>query len=182
MQTGFGRTGRLFACEHYGIEPDLLAIAKSLAGGMPLSAVTGRAEVMDQAPVGGLGGTYSGNPVSCAAALAALDFLESERLPERGAAIGERVEQRFRCFADRFPFVGEARGLGAMRALELVKDREGKEPDKERTNRVLQKACENGLILLSAGTHGNVIRTLMPLVITDAQLDEGLEVLEHALA
>ena len=182
VQTGFGRTGRLFACEHYGIEPDLLATAKSLAGGMPLSAVTGRAEVMDQAPVGGLGGTYSGNPVSCAAALAALDFLESERLPERGAAIGERVEQRFRCFADRFPFVGEARGLGAMRALELVEDREGKEPDKERTNRVLQKACENGLILLSAGTHGNVIRTLMPLVITDAQLDEGLEVLEHALA
>jgi 4-aminobutyrate aminotransferase/(S)-3-amino-2-methylpropionate transaminase len=182
VQTGFGRTGRLFACEHYGVEPDLMTMAKSLAGGMPLSAITGRAEVMDHAPVGGLGGTYAGNPVSCAAALAAIDFMEASRLPERAAEIGRQVEERFRCFADRFPFIGEARGLGAMRALELVKDRSGKEPDKERTTRVIQRAYENGLIVLSAGTHGNVIRTLMPLVITDEQLQEGLEVLEHALA
>ncbi len=181
VQTGFGRTGRLFACEHYGIEPDLLTMAKSLAGGFPLSAVTGRAEAMDAAPVGGLGGTYAGNPVSCAAALAALDFMESARLPERGAEIGRQVEQRFRGFFERFPFIGEARGLGAMRALELVKDRAGKAPDKERAGRAVQKACENGLIVLTAGTHGNVIRTLMPLVITDDQLHEGLEVLEHAL-
>ena len=182
VQTGFGRTGRMFACEHYGVEPDLLTMAKSLGGGLPISAVTGRAEVMDHAPVGGLGGTYAGNPVACAAALAALEFMEKRRLPERAAEIGRRVEERFRCLYDRFAFIGDARGLGAMRALELVVDRESKEPDKERTNRVVRKAYENGLILISAGTHGNVIRTLMPLVITDEQLQEGLEVLEHALA
>ena len=182
VQTGFGRTGRMFACEHYGIEPDLLTTAKSIAGGLPLSAVTGRADVMDRAPLGGLGGTYTGNPVACAAALAAIEFLEKARLPERAAEIGRRVEARFRAFFDRFPFVGEARGLGAMRALELVADRASKEPDKKRTDLALRKAYENGLIVLSAGTHGNVIRTLMPLVISDDQLDEGLEVLERALA
>jgi len=182
VQTGFGRTGRLFACEHYGVEPDILTTAKSLGGGLPISAVTGRAEVMDRAPVGGLGGTYAGNPVSCAAALAAVEFLESRRLDERAAEIGRIVESRFHGFFERFPFIGEARGLGAMRALELVTDRSTKEPDKDRTAAVLKKACENGLILLSSGTHGNVIRTLMPLTITDDQLSEGLEVLEHALA
>jgi 4-aminobutyrate aminotransferase/(S)-3-amino-2-methylpropionate transaminase len=182
VQTGFGRTGRMFACEHYGVEPDVMTMAKSLGGGLPISAITGRADVMDHAPLGGLGGTYAGNPVACAAALAAIEFMERNRLPERAAQIGKQVEERFRGFFDRFPFIGEARGLGAMRALELVKDRPGKEPDKQRTSRVLQRACESGLILLSAGTHGNVIRTLMPLVITDAQLQEGLEVLEHALA
>ncbi len=182
VQTGFGRTGRLFASEHYGVAPDLMTMAKSLGGGFPISAVTGRAEIMDKAPAGGLGGTYSGNPVSCAAALAAIDVIEKRKLPERGAEIGRAVEKRFQEFFERFPFIGEARGLGAMRALELVKDRATREPDKDRTQRVIQKACENGLIVLSAGTHGNVIRTLMPLVITDAQLREGLEVLEHALA
>ncbi|HEY6928207.1 MAG TPA: 4-aminobutyrate--2-oxoglutarate transaminase [Thermoanaerobaculia bacterium] len=181
VQTGFGRTGRMFACEHYGVEPDLLTTAKSLGGGLPVSAVTGRAEIMDSAEAGGLGGTYAGNPVACAAALAAIEFLETHRLCNRAAEIGRVVEERFRCFYDRFPFIGEARGLGAMRALEIVKDRETKEPDKERTDRILRKACENGLILISAGTYGNVIRTLMPLVITDVQLQEGLEVLEHAL-
>jgi len=182
VQTGFGRTGRLFASEHYGVAPDLMTMAKSLGGGLPISAVTGRAEVMDKAPSGGLGGTYTGNPVSCAAALAAIEVIEKSRLPERGAEIGRAVEKKFGELFDRFPFIGEARGLGAMRALELVKNRASKEPDKDRTQRVVQKACENGLIVLSAGTHGNVLRTLMPLVITDAQLQEGLEVLEHALA
>jgi 4-aminobutyrate aminotransferase/(S)-3-amino-2-methylpropionate transaminase len=182
VQTGFGRTGRLFASEHYGVEPDLITMAKSLGGGLPISAVTGRAEIMDRAPVGGLGGTFTGNPVSCAAALAALDFIEEHRLDERAAEIGRIVESRFHGFFERFPFIGDARGLGAMRALELVKDRNGKEPDKDRTSAVLRKACENGLILLSAGTYGNVIRTLMPLTITDDELQEGLEVLEHALA
>ena len=182
VQTGFGRTGRMFACEHYGIEPDLLTMAKSLGGGLPISAVTGRAEIMDHPEVGGLGGTYAGNPVACAAALAAIAFIEENRLCERAVEIGRQVEERFRCFFDRFPFIGEARGLGAMRALEIVVDRTTKEPDKERTNRILRKACENGLILISAGTYGNVIRTLMPLVITDEQLQEGLEVLEHALS
>jgi len=182
VQTGFGRTGRMFACEHYGLEPDLMAMAKSLAGGLPLSAITGRADVMDSSQVGGLGGTYAGNPVSCAAALAAVAFIENNRLPQRAAAIGRIVEERFRCFAERFPFVGDARGLGAMRALEIVKDRATKAPDKERTDRVIQKAYEAGLILVGAGTYGNVIRTLMPLVISDAELSEGLDVLEHALA
>jgi 4-aminobutyrate aminotransferase/(S)-3-amino-2-methylpropionate transaminase len=181
VQTGFGRTGRMFACEHYGLEPDLVTMAKSLAGGLPLSAVTGRADVMDAAQVGGLGGTYTGNPVACAAALAAIAFLEEHRLVERAAAIGRTVEARFRAFSERFPFIGDARGLGAMRALEIVRDRTGREPDKERTDRILRHACEKGLLLLSAGTFGNVIRTLMPLVITDDELAEGLDVLEHAL-
>jgi 4-aminobutyrate aminotransferase/(S)-3-amino-2-methylpropionate transaminase len=181
VQTGFGRTGRMFACEHYGIAPDVMTMAKSLAGGLPLSAITGRTEVMDSAHVGGLGGTYTGNPVACAAALAAVDYIERERLPERAARIGDEVERRFQCFVDRFPFVGDARGLGAMRALELVKDRDTKEPDKDRTDRVIRKAYEAGLLLVGAGTYGNVIRTLMPLVVTDAELTEGLDVLEKAL-
>jgi 4-aminobutyrate aminotransferase / (S)-3-amino-2-methylpropionate transaminase / 5-aminovalerate transaminase len=182
VQTGFGRTGRMFACEHHGLEPDIVTMAKSLAGGFPLSAVTGRAELMDSAQVGGLGGTYTGNPVSCAAALAAVDYIEREKLPERAERIGTEVERRFQCFVERFPFVGDARGLGAMRALELVKDRRTKEPDKERTDRVIRKACEGGLLLVGAGTYGNVVRTLMPLVVTDAELTEGLDVLEKALA
>jgi 4-aminobutyrate aminotransferase/(S)-3-amino-2-methylpropionate transaminase len=182
IQTGFGRTGRAFACEHYGLVPDLVTMAKSLGGGLPISAVTGRAELMDAAGPGGLGGTYGGNPVACAGALAALDSFEREHLVARAKAIGDVVEKRFRCFADRFPFVGDARGLGAMRALELVKDRGTKEPDKAKTDAVTRRAWESGLLLLSAGTYGNVIRTLMPLVITDDELNEGLEVLEHALA
>ncbi len=181
VQTGFGRTGRMFACEHYGLEPDIMTMAKSLAGGFPLSAVTGRADLMDSAQVGGLGGTYAGNPVSCAAALAALGYIERENLPARAERIGAEVERRFQCFVERFPFVGDARGLGAMRALELVKDRGTKEPDKERTDRVIRKACENGLLLVGAGTYGNVVRTLMPLVVTDTELTEGLDVLENAL-
>ncbi|HTY41142.1 MAG TPA: 4-aminobutyrate--2-oxoglutarate transaminase [Thermoanaerobaculia bacterium] len=181
VQTGFGRTGKMFASEHYGIEPDLVTMAKSLAGGLPLSAVTGRAEVMDSAQVGGLGGTYAGNPVACAAALAAIEFLEKNRLPERAAEIGRAVAARFDGFLARYPFVGDARGLGAMRALEIVRDRATKEPDKDRTDRVLKKAYEAGLLLVGAGTHGNVIRTLMPLVVTDDELAEGLDVLDHAL-
>ncbi len=182
VQTGFGRTGKMFACEHYGLEPDLVTMAKSLGGGLPISAVTGRAEIMDSPQVGGLGGTYVGNPVACAAAVAAVGVIERDRLPERAGAIGAEVERRFRGFLERFPFVGDARGLGAMRALELVKDRGTKEPDKDRTDRVIRKAWENGLLLVGAGTDGNVIRTLMPLVITDGELTEGLDVLEKALA
>jgi 4-aminobutyrate aminotransferase/(S)-3-amino-2-methylpropionate transaminase len=171
----------MFACEHYGLEPDILTLAKSLGGGFPIAAVTGRAEIMDSAQVGGLGGTYAGNPVACAAALAAVGFLEKNRIPERAEAIGRVVEERFRSFVARFPFVGDARGLGAMRALELVKDKATKEPDKDRTDRVIKKAYETGLLLVGAGTYGNIIRTLMPLVVTDAELLEGLDVLEHAL-
>ena len=182
VQTGFARTGKLFACEHYGIEPDLVTLAKSMGGGLPISAVTGRADLMDAAQVGGLGGTYVGNPVACAAALAAIDVIERGRLWERAAAIGERVRARFESWRDRYEQVGDARGLGAMRALELVVDKASRTPDKRRTSAAVQRAYEHGLLLISAGTHGNVIRTLMPLVITDAELDEGLEVLEHAIA
>jgi 4-aminobutyrate aminotransferase/(S)-3-amino-2-methylpropionate transaminase len=182
IQTGFGRTGRMWASEHYGLEPDLVVLAKSLAGGLPLSAVVGRAEVMDASQVGGLGGTYGGNPVACAAALAVLDAYAEDGLVARAAALGRLLEERFARLASRHAAIGEARGLGAMRGLELVKDRKTKEPDKEKTQAVVKRAWENGLLLLSAGTHGNVIRTLMPLVITDAELDEGLEVLDHALA
>ena len=182
IQTGFHRTGPLFACAHHGLEPDLLVMAKSLGGGLPISAVTGRAEIMDSAGPGGLGGTYMGNPVACAAALAILDFVEREPMAERAAAIGRTVEARFARMAARDPRIGDARGLGAMRALELVKDRETKEPDKELTQRVIRRCYESGLLVLSAGTAGNVLRTLMPLVITDDQLEEGLDVLESALA
>lgn len=181
VQTGFGRTGRMFASEHYGLEPDLVILAKSLAGGLPLSAVTGRAEVMDSAQVGGLGGTYAGNPVACAAALAAIGFVEQERLPERAAAIGRTVAARFAAWRERFPAIGDTRGVGAMQALELVKDRVTKEADKQRTVRVLKRAYETGLLLVAAGTHGNIVRTLMPLTIADDQLEEGLGVLERAL-
>jgi 4-aminobutyrate aminotransferase/(S)-3-amino-2-methylpropionate transaminase len=181
IQTGFGRTGKMLASEHYGLEPDLVTLAKSLAAGLPLSAVVGRAEIMDAAQVGGLGGTYGGNPVACAAALAVLDLFERQRLVERAAAIGRVVGTRFAEFATRFEAVGEARGLGSMWALELVSDRRAKTPAKERTQEVLRRALERGLLMISAGTYGNVIRLLMPLVTSDEQLAEGLNVLEGAL-
>ncbi len=181
IQTGFGRTGRMWAMEHYGIEPDLTTIAKSIAGGLPLSAVTGRAELMDAAQIGGLGGTFVGNPVACAAALAVLDLYEKGDLLERAAELGSKIEARLAGLAARHPCIGEVRGLGAMRALELVRDRTTREPDKERTQATIRRAWESGLLLLSAGTHGNVIRTLMPLVISDAELHEGFDVLEQAL-
>lgn len=182
VQTGFGRTGRMFACEHYSLEPDLIATAKSLGGGLPISAVTGRAEIMDSAPVGGLGATFAGNPIACAAALAAVNFIEDNHLSERALDIGRLVEECFCRFVERYPFVGNARGLGAMRAIELVRDKMTKEPDKERTERVIKTAYKKGLILMGAGTYGNVIRTLMPLVISNEELLEGLNVLDRALA
>jgi 4-aminobutyrate aminotransferase/(S)-3-amino-2-methylpropionate transaminase len=182
IQTGFGRTGSMFACEWSGLEPDLICMAKSLANGFPLSAVVGRAALMDAVQPGGLGGTFGGNPVACAAALGVIETFERDGLPARAAAIGATVERRFAGFAGRFPFVGDARGVGAMRALELVTDRASLAPDKARTERVLSLAASRGLLLLSAGLHGNVIRTLMPLVIRDSELAEGLAVLESCLA
>ena len=182
IQTGFGRTGTMFACEWAGLEPDLVCMAKSLANGFPLSAVVGRAALMDAVQPGGLGGTFGGNPVACAAALGAIETLEREELPRRAAAIGAVVAGRFAGFAERFPFVGEARGVGAMRALELVTDRATLAPDRARTERVLALAASRGLLILSAGLHGNVIRTLMPLVASDAEVAEGLVVLESCLA
>ncbi len=182
IQTGFGRTGRFFAVEHAGIVPDLITIAKSLGDGLPISAVTGRADIMDSAQVGGLGGTFGGNPVACAAALKVIEIVERERLVDRARVIGERVLKRFRAWVDRYPLVGDARGLGAMCAIELVKDRHTKEPAVEETAAVVKRCYENGLILMKAGHRDNVIRFLAPLVITDDQLAEGLEILEAAIA
>jgi 4-aminobutyrate aminotransferase / (S)-3-amino-2-methylpropionate transaminase / 5-aminovalerate transaminase len=181
IQTGFGRTGKLFACEHYDLVPDLIATAKSLAGGLPLAAVTGRAEILEAPQVGGLGGTYGGNPLACAAALAVLDAMESEQLPGRAAHLGDRVRARFCEWATRHSFIGDVRGLGAMIGMELVSDRSTKEPDKTRTNRLLTAALERGVILLSAGTYGNVVRVLAPLTIPDTVLDEGLDAMEQAM-
>lgn len=181
VQTGFCRTGEMFACTNYGLEPDLIVMAKSLAAGFPLSAVTGRAEIMDSAQIGGLGGTYAGNPVSCEAAIAAIEFMESENIAARARRIGDIVRHKFGQLYEMYPCVGEIRGLGAMMAMEFVKDRESKEPDKDLTNNIIRRSYETGLILIAAGTYGNVIRTLMPLVILEDQLDEGLDVLEQAL-
>jgi 4-aminobutyrate aminotransferase/(S)-3-amino-2-methylpropionate transaminase len=182
IQTGFGRTGAMFACEHYGLVPDVITTAKSLAGGLPLAAVTGRAEVMEAAEPGGLGGTYGGNPLACAAALAVLDAMERERIPARAARAGERIAGRFRSWAERYPSIGDVRGLGAMVAMELVADRASRTPDKGLTGRLLAAALRRGVILLSAGTYGNVVRVLAPLTADDALLDEGLDAMGEALA
>ena len=182
VQSGFGRTGKMFASEHYGIEPDILVTAKSLGGGLPLAGVTGRAEIMDAPGVGGLGGTFAGNPLSCAAANAVLDEFEKSDLLSRANSIGQRFEKRARVWKDRFELIGDARGLGAMRAIELVKSRETREPAPEETKNITQYCYEHGLITISAGSYGNVIRILVPLVVSDQQMDEGLDVLEAALA
>jgi len=182
VQTGFGRTGALFACERYGIEPDILVSAKSLGGGLPLGAVTGRAEIMDSPGVGGLGGTFGGNPMACEAALAALETFEAEDLASRANQLGERFAQRARQWQERWPLVGDVRGMGAMRAIELVRSRASREPAEEETKQIVRYCYQHGLVVLSAGTYGNVIRLLVPLVITDEQFEEGLQVLEAALA
>lgn len=182
VQSGFGRTGTMFASQQYEIVPDILVSAKSIAAGLPLAAVTGRADVMDAAGVGGLGGTYGGNPLACAAALAAIETLEAENLPARAEKLGRRFESRAREWQQRWPLIGDVRGLGAMRALELVRSRDKREPAKEETEEVLRHCRERGVILLSAGSYGNVLRLLVPLVITDEQFDEGLEVLEASLS
>jgi 4-aminobutyrate aminotransferase/(S)-3-amino-2-methylpropionate transaminase len=182
VQSGFGRTGKMFASEHYGIEPDILITAKSLGGGLPLAAVTGRAEIMDAPGVGGLGGTFAGNPLSCAAANAVLDVFERGDLLKRADSIGERFQKRAQEWKTRFEIVGDIRGLGAMRAIELVKSRQTHEPAPDETKRISQYCYEHGLITVTAGTYGNVIRLLMPLVITDEQVEEGLDVLESALS
>ena len=178
IQTGFCRTGKWFAIEHSGVEPDLVTMAKSLGAGLPISAVTGRAEIMDSVHVGGLGGTYGGNPLACAAALAAIGEMESLNLSARAQVIGQVLLQRLEAWHRKFPRVGEIRGLGAMRALEFVKDRTSREPDKDFTASLVKRCWENGLLVLSAGNQGNVLRFLVPLVISDEQLNEGLDVIE----
>jgi 4-aminobutyrate aminotransferase / (S)-3-amino-2-methylpropionate transaminase / 5-aminovalerate transaminase len=181
IQTGFGRTGRMFASEHYGLVPDLITTAKSLAGGLPLAAVTGRADVMDAPQVGGLGGTYGGNPLACAAALAVLDAMDAERIPARAQRTGDRIKARFHRWAERFACIGDVRGLGAMIGMEIVSDRERRTPDRALTARILGAALERGLVLLSSGTFGNTIRVLAPLTAEDAVIDEGLDVMGAAL-
>ena len=181
IQTGFGRTGALFACERLGITPDLMTLAKGMGAGLPIAAVTGRAEIMDAPIEGGIGGTYGGNPLACAAALEVIRLFDGPHLLSRARNIAEVLEARLSQWKERFPVVGDIRGLGAMRAIELVRDRKTKEPDKEGVGQVLKYAYQNGVIALSAGTHGNVIRLLMPLVIEPTQLAEGLDVLEEGL-
>ncbi len=181
VQSGYGRTGTLFACEQFGIEPDLLVAGKSIASGLPLASVTGRKEIMDAPVVGALGGTYGGNPVACEAALAVLEIFDGQELPGRARHIGEIFERRTWTWKDRFPLIGDIRGLGAMRAIELVRDRQAREPAKEETDAVVRGCYQRGLIVLAAGTYGNVIRLLTPLVATDEQVDEGLAVIESVL-
>jgi len=182
VQSGFGRTGRMFASEHYGIEPDLIVTAKSLGGGLPLAAVTGRAEIMDAPAAGGLGGTFAGNPLSCAAALATLDLFEKTNLLARANELGDRFQRRAREWQRRWPIVGDVRGLGVMQAIELVKSPESKTPATDETKQITQYCYEHGLITITAGSYSNVIRILVPLVATNEQIDEGLGVLESALA
>jgi 4-aminobutyrate aminotransferase / (S)-3-amino-2-methylpropionate transaminase / 5-aminovalerate transaminase len=181
VQTGFGRTGKMFAIEHYGIEPDLLLVAKSIAAGLPLSGVLGKAEIMDAPAEGGVGGTFVGNPVAQAAALAVLDVFEDERLSERAEHIGETIRSRMLTWQERFSAIGDVRGLGAMLAVEYVSDPETKEPAPELASRVAEEAAARGLLLLKAGVYGNCNRVLCALVITDAELAEALDVWEEAL-
>jgi len=183
VQTGFGRTGALFASEHYGIEPDIFVTAKSLGGGLPLAAITGRAEIMDAPQPGGLGGTFGGNPLSCVAALAVLDAFENENenLSARANELGSQFQRRARDWQRRWPMIGDVRGLGAMQAMELVQSADTRLPAPDETKQIVQYCYEHGLIILSTGSYSNVIRALMPLVITDAQMDEALAVLESAL-
>ena len=181
VQSGAARTGKMFAIEHSGVAPDMITLAKSVAGGFVLAAVTGRAEVMDAVAPGGLGGTYGGNPVSCAAALATLDAFEEEGLFDRATALGERLTSRFRALAKRFPAIGDVRGLGAMVAVELFRDRERTQPDAALTQAVVAAAAERGLLLLPCGVYGNVVRVLVPITASDAVVDEGMDILEQAL-
>ena len=183
IQSGMGRAGRWFAIEDEGVIPDIVLSAKSLGGGLPISAVTGRADMMDSVHVGGLGGTYGGNPVAAAAALAVLDKIEAEGLLERSRTVGGTIDGRMRAMQDRFDSIGDVRGRGAMRAMELVADRATKEPlDGAVMSALGSAALERGLIVLTAGTYGNVLRLLPPVTIDDGLLDEGLGLLEEAVA
>jgi 4-aminobutyrate aminotransferase/(S)-3-amino-2-methylpropionate transaminase len=181
VQTGFGRTGRMWGIEHSGVEPDLVTIAKSIAAGLPLSAVLGRAEIMDAPDDSAIGGTYVGNPVAQAAALAVLDVFEEEALSDRAAALGETIRARMLTWQERWDAIGDVRGLGAMLAIELVHDRTAKDPAPELASAIVEAAAERGLLLLKSGIYSNCIRVLVPLVVSDAELDEALAVWEQAL-
>jgi len=180
VQSGFARTGKLFACENFQIEADIITTAKSLAGGLPLSGVTGTAEIMDSVHPGGVGSTYGGNPLACQAALEVIHIIEAEDLVGRSAEIGEKVRGRFEELKEKYEIIGDVRGLGAMLALELVKDRRSKTPAAEEAKKISAYCHQNGLIILDCGTLGNNLRTLMPLIITEDQLEKGLAILEDA--
>jgi 4-aminobutyrate aminotransferase/(S)-3-amino-2-methylpropionate transaminase len=181
VQTGFGRTGTMFAIEQYDVEPDLITIAKSIAGGLPLSGVIGKAEIMDAPPDSAIGGTYVGNPVAQAAAVAVLESFEEDGIVERAAQLGEVLRSRMETWQERWPQIGDVRGLGAMLAIELVRDPETKEPAADTASAVVDAAFERGLLLLKSGIYSNCIRVLAPLILTDAELDEALYVWESAL-
>ncbi|MDH5275100.1 MAG: 4-aminobutyrate--2-oxoglutarate transaminase [Gammaproteobacteria bacterium] len=182
IQTGFGRTGRMFAMEHCGVEPDLTTVAKSLAGGFPLAGVVGKAAIMDAPAPGGLGGTYAASPIGCAAALAVLEAMEAEKLPARASHIGDLITGRLRGLAQRFDCIGDVRGLGAMVAMELVKGGKADQPDADLTRDIVQAAARNGLVLLSCGRHKNVVRFLIALTAADELISEGLDILERTMA
>jgi 4-aminobutyrate aminotransferase/(S)-3-amino-2-methylpropionate transaminase len=181
VQTGFGRTGKLFAIEHYDVEPDLITVAKSIAMGLPLSGVIGKAEIMDAPGDSAIGGTYVGNPVAQAAAHAVLDVIGEEDLCARATILGDAMRTRMESWQERFPQVGDVRGLGAMLAIELVRDPATKEPDADTATAIVEEAARNGLLLLKSGIYSNCIRVLAPLTLTDAELDEALAVWEQAL-
>jgi 4-aminobutyrate aminotransferase/(S)-3-amino-2-methylpropionate transaminase len=181
VQTGFARTGRFFACEHYGVEPDLLLSAKSLGGGLPIGAVTGKSHIMDHTPPGALGGTFGGNPLSCEAALAAIEAIEKNHLNDRAMMLGERFRERAAEWQRKAPIIGDIRGIGAMQAFEIVKPDGSRAPDAEATKQITRYCYQHGVILVTAGTYGNIIRLLMPLVITNEQIDEAMDVIESAL-
>jgi len=181
IQSGMGRTGKLFACEHFDIIPDIILSGKSLAAGLPLAGVTGRAEIMEMPHVGGLGGTFGGNPIACRAGLAVLDLLTGEML-EKAVQLGEKIRARLLNLQEQYEIIGDVRGLGPMVGMELVRDRQSKEPAADETKELVKRCHEKGLIVLSCGVYHNVIRTLMPLVITDAQLERGFSILEESLS
>jgi 4-aminobutyrate aminotransferase/(S)-3-amino-2-methylpropionate transaminase len=180
IQSGMGRTGKMFAIEHWGVEPDLITVAKSLAAGMPLAAVVGKAEIMDSVHAWGLGGTYGGNPVACAAALAVLDVFEEENMLAKSIALGEKLKTRFEKWQRDFSIIGEIRGLGAMLGLEFVKGVK-KEPAADEAKQLAAYCLDNGLLILVCGSYGNIVRVLAPFVITDGQLEKGLAILEAGL-
>lgn len=180
IQSGMGRTGKIFAIDHWGVEPDIITTAKSLAGGMPLSAITGRSEIMNQPHIGGLGGTYGGNPVCCSAALAVLDILLKDGLLKKAEVLGVKILSRLKEMQKTHEIIGDVRGKGPMLALELVRDSETKEPASVEAKQLTKLCYEKGLLLLSCGTHDNVIRVLMPLVIMDQQLERGLAILDES--
>lgn len=182
IQTGIGRTGHMFAMEHYGVEADITTTAKSLAAGMPLSAVVGKKEIMDAVHPSGIGGTYGGNPLACEAALAVFDIFESEDLLDKAKQLGETLHTEFKAFKEKYDIIGEVRGIGPMIAMELVRDRKTKEPAGDETRALVKYCFDRGLLILACGSHGNILRFLMPLVIADDQLKKGLAIIDEGLA